>query len=52
MHHVHSKPEPLPEEYEYLQPVLDRLLAKNPHERYSCFEEVSNVLEGYIELYS
>jgi serine/threonine-protein kinase PpkA len=52
MHHVHSKPEPLPEEYEYLQPVLDRLLAKNPHERYSCFEEVSSVLEGYIELYS
>jgi serine/threonine protein kinase len=52
MHHVHSKPEPLPEEFAWLQPVLDRLLAKNPQDRYSCFEEVSSVLEGYIELYS
>ena len=52
MHHVHSTPEPLPEEYAYLQPVLDRLLAKTAEERYSCFEEVLSVLEGYIELYS
>lgn len=52
MHHVHSTPEPLPEEYAYLQPVLDRLLAKRAEDRYSCFEEVLSVLEGYIELYS
>ena len=50
--HLHEVPDKLPEEYEFLQPLLDRLLAKSQESRFSCFEEVSDVFEGYVELYS
>ena len=50
--HLHEDPETLPEEYEFLQPVLDRLLAKDPEKRFSCSEEARDTFEGYIELYS
>jgi|GEM_PF-6239613 len=50
--HLHEVPEKLPEEYEFLQPVLDRLLDKSQEKRFSCFEEVRDIFEGYIEVNS
>ena len=50
--HLHENPETLPEEYEFLQPVLDRLLAKDPEKRFPSTEEARDTFEGYIELYS
>ena len=45
-HHVGSVPPALPDELAGFQPVLDRLLAKRPNDRYDTASEVVAALAG------
>ncbi len=42
--HIHSEPPPLPSEYAVFQPVIDRLLAKDPEQRFSRGNELRKAL--------
>ena len=46
--HVHQTPPPLPSEYATLQPILDRLLAKLPAQRFQSCAEFAIELEPFL----
>ena len=47
--HVHEPPPPLPEEKSALQPILDRLLAKDPDDRYQSADQLTLILDKWIK---
>ncbi len=46
--HVHEPPPNLPEEKSALQPILDKLLAKSPDDRYQSADQLTSILEKWI----
>ncbi|MDB5806967.1 MAG: hypothetical protein JWN73_4289 [Betaproteobacteria bacterium] len=44
--HIHNPPPPLPAQAAMFQPVLDRMLAKEPADRYASTEELLDALDG------
>lgn len=48
MKHLEDKPPPLPDNLSYLQPMMDKLLAKTPEARFSSTEELLEELERYL----
>jgi serine/threonine protein kinase len=47
--HVHEPPPSLPEEKSALQPILDKLLAKSPDDRYQSADQLTSILEKWIQ---
>jgi serine/threonine-protein kinase PpkA len=47
--HVHEPPPNLPEEKSALQPILDKLLAKSPDDRYQSADQLTSILEKWIQ---
>jgi len=48
-HHLHNEVPLLPQKIRHLQPVVDRLLAKFPSERYQSAAEVIAALASFVE---
>jgi serine/threonine protein kinase len=46
--HVHEPPPNLPEEKSALQPILDKLLAKSPDDRYQSADQLTSILDKWI----
>jgi len=46
--HVHEPPPPLPEDKSALQPILDKLLAKSPDDRYQSADQLTMILDKWI----
>jgi len=46
--HVHEPPPALPDEKSALQPILDKLLAKSPDDRYQSAEQLSMIINKWI----
>ena len=46
--HVHDAPPPLPEEKSALQPILDKLLAKKPDDRYQSATQLNLIIKKWI----
>jgi len=46
--HVHEPPPALPKEKSALQPILDKLLAKSPDDRYQSADQLTIILEKWI----
>lgn len=46
--HVHEPPPALPEEKSALQPILDKLLAKEPDDRYQSADQLTTILDKWI----
>ena len=49
--HIHEQPAPLPAELAFLQPVLDKLIAKKPEDRYQTANELINALSHFTGNY-
>jgi len=49
-HTMHSHPD-LPDKYSYLQPVLDKALAKSPYDRYTTIEDMLQALEVSVDTF-
>lgn len=47
--HVHEPPPKLPEEKSALQPILDKLLAKDPDDRYQSADQLGAIIERWIQ---
>ena len=47
--HVHEPPPPLPEEKSALQSILDKLLAKDPDDRYQSADQLTIILDKWIK---
>ncbi len=47
--HVHEPPPKLPEEKSALQPILDKLLAKNPDDRFQNAEQLNAIIKKWIQ---
>lgn len=47
--HVHEPPPALPEEKSALQPILDKLLAKSPDDRYQSADQLTIILDKWIK---
>lgn len=46
--HVHEPPPNLPDDKSALQPILDKLLAKSPDDRYQSADQLTSILEKWI----
>jgi serine/threonine-protein kinase PpkA len=46
--HVHEPPPPLPDDKSALQPVLDKLLAKDADDRYQSADQLTMILDKWI----
>ncbi|MCK7596450.1 protein kinase [Microbulbifer sp. CAU 1566] len=49
INHIQQALPPLPEEYVYLQPLLDRMLAKRPQDRFQTCEELATAIELLLD---
>ncbi len=47
--HVHEPPPALPDEKSALQPILDKLLAKNPDDRYQNADQLNAIVKKWIQ---
>ena len=47
--HVHEPTPPLPENKSALQPILDKLLSKDPDDRYQSADQLSIILDKWIK---
>ncbi len=47
--HVHEPPPNLPEDKSALQPILDKLLAKDPDDRYQSADQLTMILSKWIQ---
>ena len=47
--HVHEPPPPLPEDKAALQPILDKLLAKDPDDRYQSADQLTYILDKWLK---
>jgi serine/threonine-protein kinase PpkA len=47
--HVHEPPPNLPEEKSALQPILNKLLAKNPDDRYQNADQLNAIIKKWIQ---
>lgn len=50
--HTMLAPPDLPAEYSYLQPILDKALAKSPHDRYTTVEDMLQALEVSVDTFN
>jgi serine/threonine protein kinase len=50
--HTMLSPPDLPAKYNYLQPVLDKALAKSPHDRYTTIEEMLQALDIAVDTFN
>jgi serine/threonine protein kinase len=48
MAHLTQPPPPLPDEFQWFQPVLDRMIAKNRDERYATLKEFTDDLKSRL----
>ncbi|HFC29615.1 MAG TPA: serine/threonine protein kinase, partial [Oceanospirillales bacterium] len=46
--HVHEPPPPLPKDKAALQPILDKLLAKSPDDRFQSADQLTVILDKWI----
>ncbi|GMQ97426.1 MAG: hypothetical protein BMS9Abin15_1149 [Gammaproteobacteria bacterium] len=45
--HVHSEVPKLPDKYSYIQPLVNKLMAKKPEDRFQTAEELLQALDGF-----